>query len=57
MVDKVQIKYKGKIKLKLKMTLFSQSQLCLGAPDSVRWCIGQCPVRQAGSRELAALGK
>jgi hypothetical protein len=26
----------GKIKLKLKMTLFSQSQLCLGAPDSVR---------------------
>jgi hypothetical protein len=28
----------GKIKLKLKMTLFSQSQLCLGAPD--------CPVSQ-----------
>jgi hypothetical protein len=26
----------GKIKLKLKMALFSQSQLCLGAPD--------CPV-------------
>jgi hypothetical protein len=57
MVDKVQIKYKGKIKLKLKMALFSQSQLYLGAPDSVRWCTGQCPVRQAGSDELAALGK
>jgi hypothetical protein len=26
----------GKIKVKLKMALFSQSQLCLGAPD--------CPV-------------
>jgi hypothetical protein len=30
------------------MTLFSQSLLSLGAPD--------CPVRQAGSSELAALG-
>jgi hypothetical protein len=39
----------GKIKLKLKMALFSQSQLCLGAPDY--------PVRQADSGELAALGK
>jgi hypothetical protein len=39
----------GKIKLKLKMALFSQSQLCLGAPD--------CLVRQAGSGELAALEK
>jgi hypothetical protein len=27
-----------------------------GAPDSVRWYTGQCPVRQAGSCELAALG-
>jgi hypothetical protein len=27
-----------------------------GAPDSVRWCTGQCPVRQAGSSKLAALG-
>jgi hypothetical protein len=26
----------GKIKLEIKMTLFSQSQLSLGAPDSVR---------------------
>ena len=31
------------------MAKFSQSQLCMGAPD--------CPVRQAGSGELAALGK
>jgi hypothetical protein len=38
-----------KIKLKVKMALFSQSQLYLGAPD--------CPVRQADSGELAALGK
>jgi hypothetical protein len=36
--------------------------LSLGAPDcpvvhrTVRWCIGQCPVRQAGSGEKAALG-
>jgi hypothetical protein len=28
-----------------------------GASDSVRWCTGQCPVRQTGSGELAALGK
>jgi hypothetical protein len=27
-----------------------------GAPDSVRWRTGQCPVRQAGSGELAPLG-
>jgi hypothetical protein len=25
--------------------------------QTVRWCTGQCPVRQAGSGELAALGK
>jgi hypothetical protein len=36
--------------------MFSQSQLGLGAPDRVRWCTGQCPVCQAGSGELAALG-
>jgi hypothetical protein len=59
------------IKLEKKMTLFSQRQLGLGAPDctvvhqtvyggapdSVRWCTGQCPVRQAGVCQLAALGK
>jgi hypothetical protein len=27
-----------------------------GAQDSVRWCTGQCPVRQAASAEEAALG-
>jgi hypothetical protein len=27
-----------------------------GAPESVRWCTRQCPVRQAGSCKLAALG-
>jgi hypothetical protein len=26
------------------------------AHRTVRWCTGQCPVRQAGPRELAALG-
>jgi hypothetical protein len=45
------------------MALFSRSQLSLGAPDcpvvhrTVRWCTGLCPVRQADSGELAALGK
>jgi hypothetical protein len=39
----------GEIKLELKMALFSRSQLSLGAPD--------CPVCQADSGELAALGK
>jgi hypothetical protein len=37
------------------MALFSQSLRSLGAPDSVRWCTGQCPVCQAGSGEQAAL--
>jgi hypothetical protein len=27
-----------------------------GAPDSVRWCTGQCPVHQAGVCQLSALG-
>jgi hypothetical protein len=27
-----------------------------GSSDSVRWCTRQCPVRQAVSAELAALG-
>jgi hypothetical protein len=52
------------------MAKFSQSLLSLGspdcpvvhrtvfggAPDSVRWCTGQCPVRQAGFSEQATLG-
>jgi hypothetical protein len=41
----------------IEMALFSQSLRSLGAPDSVRWCTGQCPVRQAGDCQLAALGK
>jgi hypothetical protein len=39
-----------------EMDVFSQSLLSLSAPDSVRGCTGQCPVRQAGSGELAVLG-
>jgi hypothetical protein len=27
-----------------------------GAPDNVRWCTGQCPVRQAPSAEEPTLG-
>jgi hypothetical protein len=38
-----------------EMALFSQSLLSLGALDCPV-CTGQCPVRQAGSSELAALG-
>jgi hypothetical protein len=32
------------------------TRLSGGAPDSVRWCTGHCPVCQAGSGEQAALG-
>jgi hypothetical protein len=40
----------------------AKALLSLGAPDcpvvhrTVRWCTGQCPVCQAGSSEVAALG-
>ena len=38
-----------------EMALFSQ--VCsVWEHRTVRWCTGQCPVRQAGSSELAALG-
>jgi hypothetical protein len=37
------------------MALCSQLQLGL-AHRTIRWCTGQCPVRQAGPREKAALG-
>jgi hypothetical protein len=33
-----------------------QTPARLGTPDSVQWCTRQCPVREAGPRELAALG-
>jgi hypothetical protein len=46
-----------------KLAVYSQKAArsgCTGlsgeAPDSVRWCTGQCPVRQAGVCQLAALG-
>jgi hypothetical protein len=35
---------------------FGSTGLSGGVPNSVRWCTGQCPVRQAGSSEVAALG-
>jgi hypothetical protein len=38
-----------------EMALFSQDS-SVWEHRTVRWCIGQCPVRQAGSGELAALG-
>jgi hypothetical protein len=40
-----------------KPALSGYTGLSGGAPDSVWWCTRQCPVRQAGSGELAALGK
>jgi hypothetical protein len=33
-----------------------KSWLCAANTSSVRWCTGQCPVHQAGPRELVALG-
>jgi hypothetical protein len=45
----------GKKELEKDLALCSQLQLGL-AHRTVRWCTGQCPVRQAGPREKAALG-
>jgi hypothetical protein len=72
MVDKVQTKYKGMF-LRLSTLFLETNVLCLSAgnrknqveikDDSVQpksalsGCTGQCPVRQAGSDKLAALGK
>jgi hypothetical protein len=40
------------------MSWLEQPKLCsVWEHRTVRWCTGQCPVRQAGSGELAALGK
>jgi hypothetical protein len=40
------------------MSWLEQPRLCsVWEHRTVRWCTGQCPVRQAGSAELAALGK
>jgi hypothetical protein len=40
------------------MSWLEQPRLCsVWEHRTVRWCTGQCPVRQAGSGELAALRK
>jgi hypothetical protein len=40
------------------MSWLEQPRLCsVWVHRTVRWCTGQCPVRQAGSGELVALGK
>jgi hypothetical protein len=44
----------GRKELEKDLALCSQLQLGL-AHWTVRWCTGQCPVRQAGPREKAAL--
>jgi hypothetical protein len=44
-------------KIQLEMSWLEQPRLCsVWEHRTVRWCTGQCPVRQAGSSELAALG-
>jgi hypothetical protein len=44
-------------KEQLEMSWLEQPRLCLvWEHRTVRWCTGQCLVRQAGSSELAALG-
>jgi hypothetical protein len=45
----------GKKELEKDLALWSQLQLGL-AHQTVRWCTRQCPVRQAGPSEKAALG-
>jgi hypothetical protein len=44
-------------KIHLDKSWLEQPRLCsVWMHRTVRWCTGQCPVRQAGSGELAALG-
>jgi hypothetical protein len=44
-------------KEQLEMSWLEQPRLCsVWEHRTVRWCTGQCPVRQADSCELAALG-
>jgi hypothetical protein len=45
----------GKIELKQRW-LSSAKVSAVWVHRTVRWCTGQCPVRQAGSGEIAALG-
>jgi hypothetical protein len=43
-------------KIELELSWLEQPRLCsVWVHRTVRWCTGQCPVRQAGSSELAAL--
>jgi hypothetical protein len=45
-----------KKKIEMQKTWLCAAKLQFGlAHRTVRWCTGQCPVRQAGPRELAAL--
>jgi hypothetical protein len=37
----------GKTKKEKDLAEAAKTQHSLGAPDSVQWCTGQCPVRQA----------
>jgi hypothetical protein len=46
----------GKIELEMRW-LCSAKVSSVWVHRTVRWCTGQCPVCQAGSGELAALGK
>jgi hypothetical protein len=46
----------GEIKLE-KRWLCSAKDSSVWVHRTVRWCTGQCPVRQAGVCQLAALGK
>jgi hypothetical protein len=44
-------------KIQLKVPWLEQPRLCsVWEHRTVRWCTGQCPVRQAGSSDQAALG-
>jgi hypothetical protein len=44
-------------KRQMEKTWLEQPRLCSAwVHQTVRWCTGQCPVRQAGSGQLAALG-
>jgi hypothetical protein len=44
-------------KIELKMRWLCSAKVCsVWEHRTVRWCTGQCPVRQAGSSKLAALG-
>jgi hypothetical protein len=45
----------GKIELEQRWLSYAKVS-AVWVHRTVRWCTGQCPVRQAGSGELAALG-